>query len=95
MKAQSKVEQLQGNAHTFIDKVKVRLVDSVYWAELVNFNHKFVHVAPQYVREYERLLTGGVWCQVDVKFEYDEETRGKYPFWIHKLQPIQIANFQP
>lgn len=93
MKAQSKVEQLQGATHTFIDKVKVRLADSEYWAELVNFNHKFVHVSPKYVREFDRLLTGGVWAQVDMKFEYDEESRGKNPFWIKQLQPIQIASF--
>ncbi|MCB0346908.1 MAG: protease Lon-related BREX system protein BrxL [Bdellovibrionales bacterium] len=93
MKAQSKVEQLKGDSHTFIDKVKVRLTDSEYWAELVNFNHKYVHISPQYVRDYERLLTGGVWAQVDMRFEYDEESRGKNPFWIKKLQPIQIASF--
>jgi ATP-dependent Lon protease len=93
MKAQSKVEQLQGATHTFIDKVKVRLVDSEYWAECNNFNHKFVHISPQYVRDYDRLLTGGVWSQVDMRFEYDEDTKGKNPFWIKKLQPIQIASF--
>ncbi|MCP4888320.1 protease Lon-related BREX system protein BrxL [bacterium] len=93
MKAQSKVEQLQGDTHTFIDKVKVRLADSEYWAELNNFNHKHVHISPQYVRDYDRLLTGGVWSQVDMRFEYDEDSRGKNPFWINKLQPIQIASF--
>ncbi len=93
MKAQSKVEQLKGATHTFIDKVKVRLADSDYWAECVNFNHKFVHVSPQYVRDFDRLLTGGVWCQVDVYHEYDEQTKGKNPFWIKRLQPIQIATF--
>ena len=93
MKAQSKVEQLQGATHTFIDKVKVRLADSEYWAECNNFNHKFVHISPQYVRDYDRLLTGGVWSQVDMKFEYDEDNKGKNPFWISKLQPIQIASF--
>jgi ATP-dependent Lon protease len=36
---------------------------------------------------------GGVWSQVDVRFEYDEETKGKNPFWIDKLTPIQIATF--
>lgn len=93
MKAQSKVEQLGGAAHTFIDKVKVRLADSTYWAECNNFNHKYIHISPQYVRDYDRLLTGGVWSQVDMRFEYDEETKGRNPFWIDKLQPIQIASF--
>lgn len=79
--------------HTFIDKVKVRLVDSDYWAEVANFGHKNVHVPEHYVRDYERLVMGGVWSQVDMRFEYDEESRGKNPFWIDKLTPIQIATF--
>ena len=36
---------------------------------------------------------GGVWAQVDMRFEYDEEAKGKNPFWIDKLTPIQIATF--
>ena len=91
MKAQSKVKEL--TRHQFLDKVKVRLVDSSYWAECVNFGDKYVHVPDQYVRDFDRLLTGGVWAQVDMRFEYDEETKGKHPFWIDKLSPIQIATF--
>src|ERR1700680_1230455 len=88
-KAQSKVKE--NGKYTFIDKVKVRLVDSDYWAEGVNFNNKFLHIPSQYVRDYERLLMGGVWAQVDMRFETDEESKGKNPFWIDKLVPIQIA----
>src|SRR5713101_6437394 len=90
-KAQSKVKE--NGKYAFIDKVKVRLVDSDYWAEAVNFGSRFLHVPTQYVRDYERLLMGGVWSQLDMRFEYDEDTKGKYPFWIEKLTPIQIATF--
>jgi ATP-dependent Lon protease len=90
-KAQSKVKE--NGKYTFIDKVKVRLVDSDYWAEAVNFGSKFLHIPTHYVRDYERLLMGGVWAQLDMRFEYDEEAKGKYPFWIDKLTPIQIATF--
>lgn len=91
MKAQSKVER-QGR-YTFIDKVKVRLVDSRYWAEVNNFGHKYVHVPARYVEEYDRLLTGGIWAQIDMRFESDEEEKGKNPFWIDTLTPIQLATF--
>lgn len=91
MKAQAKVKD-RGH-HTFIDKVKVRLVDSDYWAEIANFGHRNVHIPEHYVRDYERLVMGGVWAQVDMRFEYDEESHGKNPFWIDKLTPIQIATF--
>lgn len=90
-KAKSKVKE-QGK-YSFIDKVKVRIVDSDYWAELTNFGDSFVHIQDHHVREYERLLTGGIWTQVDVRFEYDEESKGKRPFWIDRMVPIQLASF--
>src|SRR5262245_31661006 len=90
-KAQSKVKE--NGKYSFIDKVKVRLIDSDYWAEAVNFGHKFIHIPTQYVRDYERLLMGGVWCQLDLRFHTDEDSGGKNPFWIERLQPIQIASF--
>lgn len=91
MKAQAMVKDR--GRHSFIDKVKVRIVDSDYWAEVNNFGHKYVHIPEHYVREYERLVMGGVWAQVDMRFEYDEESKGKNPFRIEKLTPIQIATF--
>lgn len=90
-KAQSLVKEK--GQHTFIDKISVRLTDSEYWATAKNFGDKFLHIQNSYVRDYERLLTGGIWAQMDVRFEYDEDSGGKHPFWIDKLSPIQIAAF--
>ena len=90
-KAQVKVKER--GSYTFIDKVKVRLVDSDYWAEAVNFGDRFLHIPTHYVTEYDRLTTGGIWAQLEMRFEYDEESRGKHPFWIDRLTPIQIATF--
>jgi len=91
MKAQSKVKER--GSHSFIDKVKVRLVDSDYWAEVVNFGHRYVHIPERFIPEYDRLVTGGIWAQVDMRFEWDEASKGKNPFWIERLTPIQIASF--
>ncbi len=93
-KAQSFVREK--GKHTLIDKIKVRYLsdDDKYWAELLNFGHKYVHIPERYVRDYDRLLTGGVWTQVDIRHEYDEEARGKRsPFWIDDMKPIQLATF--
>jgi ATP-dependent Lon protease len=90
-KAQSKVKE--NGRYTFIDKVKVTLVDGLYWAEVVNFGHSKVRIPDRYVRDFDRLLTGGIWAQIEMRFEYDEETGGKYPFLIEKLTPIQLATF--
>ena len=91
MKAQSKV--MDQGRHSFIDKVKVRVADGERWAEAVNFGDRYLHIPPEYPREYERLLTGGVWAQIDVEHTYDDESKGKRSFWISRLDPIQIANF--
>ncbi len=93
-KAQSMVKDK--GKHTLIDKVQVRYVsdDDKHWAELKNFGHKFVHVPEHYLRQYDRLLMGGIWAQIDIKHQYDEEATGKRsPFWIEGLKPIQLATF--
>ncbi len=93
-KAQSLVREK--GKHTIIDKIKVRYLseDDRYWAELVNFGHKFVHIPESYVRQYDRLLMGGIWAQVDIMHRYDEDAKGKRsPFWIEDLKPIQLATF--
>jgi len=93
-KAQSMVKDK--GKHTLIDKVKVRYLsdDDKYWAELLNFGHKFVHVPEHFLREYDRLLMGGIWAQIDIRHQYDEDAKGKRsPFWIDSLKPIQIASF--
>ncbi len=81
---------------SLIDKIKVRYLaeEDKYWAELVNFGHKYIHVPDKYVRQYELLLMGGIWAQIDIKHEYDEEVRGRRsPFWIEKIKPIQVGSF--
>ncbi len=93
-KAQSFVREK--GKHTLIDKVKVRYLseDDKYWAEFGNFGHKFVHIPEHYVRKFDRLLMGGIWAQVNIRHEYDEEAKGKRsPFWIDDLKPIQLATF--
>ena len=93
-KAQSMVKDK--GKHTLIDKVQVRYVsdDDKYWAELKNFGHKFVHVPEHFLRNYDRLLMGGIWAQIDLRHQYDEEQKGKRsPFWIESLKPIQLATF--
>ena len=93
-KAQSLVKDK--GKHTLIDKVKVRYLaeDDKHWAELVNFGHKNVHIPEHYLRDFDRLLMGGVWAQVEIRHQYDEEQKGKRsPFWIEGLKPIQIATF--
>lgn len=93
-RVQSRVKER--GRHTLIDKVKVRYLseDDKYWAEVVNFGHKYVHVPDRFVRQYDRLLVDGVWCEVELRHEYDDQASGRRsPFWIDDLKPIQVASF--
>ncbi len=94
----NKVQSLvrERGRYTIIDKVKVRYLssDDKYWAELVNFSHRYVHVPEEFITRYDRLLVEGIWAQVRLKHEYDEGSRGKRsPFWVEDIKPIQMATF--
>lgn len=82
--------------YTFIDKVSVRLVASEdkYWATLANFGDKFIHIPDHYIREFERILQGGIWAQLEMEYYYDDAGTGrKSPFRVRQLKPIQLAAF--
>lgn len=91
-KAQSRVKQT--GRHTFIDKIKVRLDETKYWAELVNFGHRYVQIPDFVVHQNTRLLEGGLWAQVELEYNEAEEVGGKVrPFFITELKPIQLSAF--
>lgn len=87
-KAQSRVRQK--GSYTFIDKVKARLVGSTFVAECVNFGSSNLRINENDVYAFERLLTGGVWAQVEVEWD---ESDSKAPFSISQITPIQLASF--
>ena len=64
-----------------------------YWARLVTAGLEKVHIEERVVHDNERVLTGGVWSNVEL--QYDESmihggvTR---PFVLRRMQPIQIAS---
>ena len=93
-KAQARLKEK--GRHTFIDKVSVRLLPSEdkYWATLANFGDKYVHIPDGFMRQYDRLLQGGIWAQLDLEYYYDDAAGGKKsPFVVRDLKPIQLATF--
>ncbi len=78
-----------------IDKVTVtyRETEDKYWASLANSGLTFVHIAPHLVQRFEKLLVGGVWANVEIRYDDTLQHRGvTRPFAIDQLQPIQIAS---
>lgn len=80
--------------YSIIDKVTVTLNPKIdtYEAEFSNLGLKGVPISPNYVKEYDRLLAGGIWCMLKMDYFFGEEARNMNPFSITSLQPIQMPN---
>ena len=91
-KVKSKVKEL--GSYTVIDKLSVKLNEKKdrYEGELANLGVTGIEIYGAYVKEFEKLLSGGIWCILTLSYEYDELSQGDSPFKVNKLKPIQIAN---
>ena len=84
----------QRGSYTVIDKITVNLnikTDS-YEAEFSNLGIKNIPISEEYPTKYDRLLCGGIWCIVQLEYEYVEEDKHRSPILIHKLTPIQMPH---
>ncbi|MBL7202664.1 MAG: ATP-dependent Lon protease, partial [Anaerolineae bacterium] len=75
----------EAGTHRIIDKVKVRLVETEdkYWAELTNMGIRYVNIGEGAVRRYDKLLAGGIWAIVDLRYDAEFQHRGQTrPFII-------------
>lgn len=91
-KIKSRIREL--GQYSIIDKVTVALNPKIdtYEAEFSNLGLKGVPVSSMYVKEFDKLLVGGIWCMVKIDYYYDEEARNSNPFSISALRPIQLPN---
>lgn len=79
-------------SYTVIDKISVNLnfKEDIYEAEFSNLGIKGVPISESYPSQYERLLSGGIWCIVQMDYFFDEADKRRNPFLINKLTPIQM-----
>ncbi|MBU5465807.1 protease Lon-related BREX system protein BrxL [Virgibacillus sp. MSJ-26] len=91
-KIKSRIREL--GQYSIIDKVTVALNPKFdrYEAEFSNLGLKGVPVPAGFVKEYDKLLVGGIWCMIKVDYFYDEFERNTSPFTVNTLQPIQMPN---
>ena len=91
-KVKSKIREL--GQYTVIDKITVKLNEKkdVYETEFSNLGLKGVEIGSHYVKEFEKLLAGGIWCILKMNYYYDEEIRDSSPFNIGNVTPIQMPN---
>lgn len=94
--AQKILAKLRSNgSHTVIDMITVRLdiKKNRFFAEFSNLGLRDVPIEDEYPEQYDRLLCGGIWCIVQLEYEYNEEDKKNgYPIQIRKLTPIQMPH---
>lgn len=80
-------------SYKIIDKVTVKLNEKkdVYEAVFSNLGIKDIEVSSEYVKKYDKLLAGGIWCILDLQYFYEEGQKTS-PFILTKLKPIQMPN---
>lgn len=76
-----------------IDKVSVQLNEKrdVYEAQLLSLGIKGVVVPTPTVKQYEKLLVGGMWALVTLEYFFEEGQKGS-PFSARQIKPIQMPN---
>lgn len=74
-----------------IDRVTVTLNDKrdAYEATLLNLGIQGVTVESEYVKKFEKLLGGGIWCILTL--EYDASHKPS-PFVLETLKPVQMPH---
>lgn len=84
----------KNGSHTVIDMVTVELSirDDRFYASFSNLGLYGIPIADEYPEKHDRLLCGGIWCIVQLEYEYIEEEKNDCPIHIRKLSPIQMPH---
>ena len=84
----------KNGSHTVIDMITVELNirDDRFNATFSNLGLRGIPIADEYPEKHDRLLCGGIWCIVQLEYEYIEEEKNDCPIHIRKLTPIQMPH---
>lgn len=91
-KIKSKIREI--GTYSVIDKLTVKLDEKkdIYVAQFSNLGISSVGISPDYIKNYEKLLAGGIWCILQMDYFHDEGNVKVSSFKIRSLKPIQIPN---
>ena len=80
-------------SYKVIDRIQVTLNEKKdkYEASFSNLGIKDADIADGIVKEYEKLLVGGIWAIATLSY-YHEEGQSGSPFGVTVLKPIQMPN---
>lgn len=85
----------QHNTYEVIDKISVELVEThdKYWARLSNLNLDYINIDQNEVRSHDRLLMGGVWAEISLRYDESFIFKGQNrPFFVDSIRPIQLSS---
>jgi len=85
----------QHSTYEVIDKISVELVEThnKYWARLANLNLDYINIDENEVRNYDRLLMGGIWAEISLRYDESFIFKGQNrPFFVESIRPIQLSN---
>ncbi len=88
----ARIQQL--GEYQIIDRVSAALheEDDRYWAVLHNTYLDYVNIDEELIREHDRLLMGGIWAEVTLRYDPTIRFHGvNRPFVIDRLRPIQLS----
>lgn len=82
--------------YTVIDKITVRLNEREdrYEAEFSNLGIKRAYISPEIVKQFEKLLVGGIWCISRVSYYHgdNDDDTPSLPFVVSEVKPIQLPS---
>ena len=80
-------------SYKVIDRVMVRLNErkDKYEASFSNLGIRDAEISASIVKEYEKLLVGGIWVIATLNYYFDEG-QSSSPFGVQALKPIQMPN---
>ena len=84
----------QHTTYEIIDKISARLIEThdKYWAHLSNLNLDFINIEDSDVRVHDRLLMGGIWAEVALRYDDTYIFKGQNrPFFVDSIRPIQLS----
>ena len=82
-------------SYTIIDRITVVLntKEDRYEATFSNLGQKDIPISSEYVKKYDRLLCGGIWCILQLEYEFiEEDKKNTQPIRVRKLTPIQMPH---
>lgn len=83
----------ENGSFKIIDKISAHLNERAdrYEGFITNINIRGVIIADEFIKRYDKLLSGGIWSFITIEYSYDENTK-ETPFKIANIKPVQMPS---